>query len=107
MSDVVGILLGIFVCLLFGVGCYAIGKKQGHNKKLLWVYFFIGFFLQFWGLLVVAVITSIKSKSMNKQSYSISNDESNNLDKLKKYKKLLDMGAITQEEFDKKKSEIM
>ena len=34
-------------------------------------------------------------------------DESSRLDRLKKYKELLDMGAITQEEFDKKKKELL
>ncbi len=32
---------------------------------------------------------------------------SSNIDELKKYKELLDMGAITQEEFNKKKKELL
>jgi hypothetical protein len=34
-------------------------------------------------------------------------DEMKNLEILKKYKELLDMGAISQAEYDKKKSEIL
>ena len=35
------------------------------------------------------------------------NDSVNNIEMIKKYKELLDMGAITQEEFDKKKQELL
>lgn len=35
------------------------------------------------------------------------NDEGDNLDKIKKLKELLDIGAITQEEFDEKKKELL
>lgn len=34
-------------------------------------------------------------------------NQSSNADELKKYKELLDMGAITQEEFDKKKKQLL
>ena len=34
-------------------------------------------------------------------------EQANNIEMLKKYKELLDIGAITQEEFDKKKQELL
>ncbi len=42
----------------------------------------------------------------NMGSYK-SNLENDNITKIKKYKELLDAGAITQEEFDKKKNELL
>lgn len=41
-----------------------------------------------------------------KQQDSIS-DNANTIELIKEYKELLDSGAITQEEFDKKKSELL
>ena len=53
----------------------------------------------------------VKSEAGNIKQQSISNEsidlEMQNLQKLKSYKELLDMGAITQEEFDKKKTELL
>lgn len=49
--------------------------------------------------------TQIEETKKEKQNSR--NVESENLDILKKYKELLDMGAISQEEFDKKKNEIL
>ena len=37
----------------------------------------------------------------------LNSDKADNLDILKKYKELLDMGAITQEEYDIKKRELL
>ena len=34
-------------------------------------------------------------------------EENSNIDEVKKYKELLDIGAITKEEFDKKKKELL
>ena len=52
----------------------------------------------------------VKSEAGNIKQQSISNEsidlEMQNLQKLKSYKELLDMGAITQEEFDSKKEEL-
>jgi hypothetical protein len=41
-----------------------------------------------------------------KQQDTIS-DNANTIELIKEYKELLDSGAITQEEFDKKKSELL
>lgn len=46
-------------------------------------------------------------KATNKEGKDELKEELNNVELIKKYKELLDSGAITQEEFDKKKSEIL
>ena len=46
-------------------------------------------------------------KATNKEEKDELKEELNNVELIKKYKELLDSGAITQEEFDKKKSEIL
>lgn len=50
------------------------------------------------------------TKSMNDSSVEQkkkSDNELENLEKLKSYKELLDSGVITQEDFDKKKAELL
>ena len=42
-----------------------------------------------------------------KENGETSNHTISNADELKKYKELLDSGAITQEEYDKKKKELL
>ena len=46
-------------------------------------------------------------KQENISSQSTSSNSGNIADEIKKYKDLLDMGAINQEEFDKKKKELL
>ncbi|MBP1560265.1 MAG: SHOCT domain-containing protein [Oscillospiraceae bacterium] len=46
-------------------------------------------------------------KEKEKQEKEKGNREADNIEKLKKYKELLDSGIISQDEFDKKKSELL
>ena len=48
-----------------------------------------------------------KEEQLKKQTDMLRADELNNLKLLKEYKNLLDSGVITQEEFDKKKAELL
>lgn len=48
-----------------------------------------------------------KSKAKIAEAEKESEQELQNIQKLKAYKELLDSGAISQEEFDKKKSELL
>lgn len=48
-----------------------------------------------------------QTKQANIENKKLSNNPIESLDELKKYKELLDMGAITQEEYDTKKKEIL
>lgn len=52
-------------------------------------------------------IHDILLKTMQKKTVSIQSNVTNVADEILKFKNLLDMGAITQEEFEKKKSELL
>ena len=49
----------------------------------------------------------LKSREEEKRKIAESQSEMDNLKKIKEYKELLDSGIITQEEFDKKKAELL
>lgn len=94
--------------LIWGFIAQIISENKGYEDGFFW-----GFFLGIIGIIVVAC------KSDNNSSYASvllskaaeekdkSEKELLNIQKLKSYKDLLDSGVITQEEFDKKKSELL
>lgn len=70
-----------------------------------------GFYLE-WALIIASAVISFliaKGKLVNneKKIEIINSVPSSNADELKKYKELLDSGAITQQEYDKKKNELL
>lgn len=75
----------------------SIAKKKGYNFTAWWIY---GWFLFIIALIHVMVIPDKNLLSNNSESISAA-------DEIKKYKELLDQGALTQEEFDKKKKEFL
>ena len=88
--------IAFLVILIFAVffGCLArnFGKKKGYGAG---VSFVAGFFLGIIGLIVVLLLPD---KNDVKQGCA---------GELLNYKKLLDSGVITQEEFDVKKKELL
>ena len=77
-------------------------------------YIFAGLFVLFIGLYMLGVTFATMNKEVKKQtevqaaSASITvPSEISVLQNIEKYKKLLDVGAITQEEFDAKKSQLL
>ena len=77
-------------------------------------YIFAGLFVLFIGLYMLGVTFASMNKEVKKQtevqtaSASIAvPSEISVLQNIEKYKKLLDVGAITQEEFDAKKSQLL
>ena len=56
------------------------------------------------GLLSVLYLRKIAKQKETKQKETVEKD---NIEKLKEYKKLLDDGIITQEDFDKKKQQLL
>ena len=79
----------LIVLLLLAIIPARIAKKKGYSFPLFYVF---GVF--FW---LVALIVSLVMPDKN----------ANNASELVSYKKLLDEGVITQEEFDKKKRELL
>ena len=85
------ILLGIVLaCALIAKG---IGEKKGYGAGLS---FCAGLFLGPLGIIIMAVVPDKSSQNTIASA-----------DALVKYKQLLDDGAITQEEFDAKKKELL
>lgn len=89
-------LFSLVIAIVFCVICLKIGANKGYNPALCGV---LGFFLGVIGLIVVAVLPNKKIDQAIMQSTEA--------DSLMKYKELLDQGIITQEEFDRKKNEIL
>ena len=88
------IILGI--CAACAVASGHIASKKGYSYN---VYALLGLLLGVIGLIIAAVIPD--------KSMSAGSNEALGAEALAKYKELLDKGAITQEEFDKKKSELL
>ncbi|MBQ9732943.1 MAG: SHOCT domain-containing protein [Clostridia bacterium] len=88
------LVVALAVCFAFGAITSNIAKKKGHSAG---AYFAIGFFLGIIGLIIALVIED-KNKSNNPVDVA---------DSLLKYKKLLDEGVITEDEFAEKKKQLM
>lgn len=59
-------------------------------------------------VIIIKTVLKIISKNKKTDNYTyIISEEKNTVDKLLEYKELLDMGAITQEEFEAKKKELL
>ena len=91
ITFVPGLIIGIICCIV----AVNFGKKKGYSSTLCGL---LGFFLGIIGLIIVLVLPS-KNQTM------LQNYES--AETLQRYKNLLDEGAITQEEYDRKKTEIL
>lgn len=55
----------------------------------------------------VSDVYAVASELLTKNSIKNSSDETSNAEEIKKYKELLDCGAITKEEFEKKKKQLL
>ena len=96
--------------LIWGFVAQIISENKGYEDGFFW-----GFFLGIMGIIVVACkpdnnssyALALLSKEAAEEEKDKSEKELLNVQKLKSYKDLLDSGVITQEEFDKKKSELL
>ena len=85
------VLMPAIIC---GIVCYMLGKKKGYSPAAFGV---MGFFLAVIGVIIALVIPD-KNDSRHQAAAA---------DSLIKYKELLDKGVITQEEFEKKKNNLL
>lgn len=90
----IAIVLLIALWVVSGFIAKGIGEKKGYGAGLS---FCAGFFLFILGIIIMAVLPDKSGKEKAVTS----------ADALLKYKELLDAGAISQEEFDAKKKELM
>ena len=84
------IICGIICCAI----CYTIAEKKGYSPAAFGA---MGFFLAVIGVIIALVLPDKKDGSHQAAA----------ADSLIKYKELLDKGVITQEEFDKKKNDLL
>ena len=106
----VWIFAAIIQGLIWGFVAQIISENKGYEDGFFW-----GFFLGIMGIIVVACkpdnnssyALALLSKEAAEEEKDKSEKELLNVQKLKSYKDLLDSGVITQEEFDKKKSELL
>ena len=88
----------IFIAIIIGVGClwgWAVNKvikSKGYDENWFWWGFFLG-----WIALVIALIKPQNNNIENNTKF----------DEVKKYKELLDSRIITEDEFNKKKEELL
>ena len=101
-----GIIIGLLIGLVLAAGLAFIpaniAKKKGYSFGAWWFYG--------WMLWIVALIHSLCLKDKNAPATDIraTSVQSGNVpDELLKYKKLLESGAITEEEFNVKKNQLM
>lgn len=90
----IAIVLLIALWVVSGFTAKGIGEKKGYGAGLS---FCAGFFLFILGIIIMAVLPDKSGKEKAVTS----------ADALLKYKELLDAGAISQEEFDAKKKELL
>lgn len=76
-----------------------IAKNKGKSFGLWWFYG--------WLLFIVALIHSLLLPDPNVQTIVTTTKATSRADEIMKYKKLLDSGVITQEEFEVKKKQLL
>ena len=102
------IFVAIIQGLIWGFVAQVVSENKGYEDGFFW-FFFLGII----GIIVVACKpdnnSSYASVLLSKAAEEKDKSEKEllNVQKLKSYRDLLDSGVITQEEFDKKKSELL
>lgn len=110
--DIAVCVIALIIATGLGFIPASIAKKKGYNKYALW--WFYG-----WMLFIVAIIHAaclpdktvqtipIQSTSRVVSAAPVLDVGQSAADELKKYKELLDIGVLTQEEFDARKVQLL
>lgn len=100
-------MIGLLVIHIgFACTCALYGWSKGYSGMECAI---LGLCLGIIGFIIIACRKDVYHKEAQTTyvKYEDSDDELENLKKLKMYKELLDSGAITQEEYDKKKAMLL
>ncbi len=106
-DTVLTIMIIVGICIYFIPSVIALLRMKRNLVAIIALNFFLGWSLIGW---VISLVWSLSSDSkpariiVNQQTPKV---EENGVDKLTKLKKLLDDGAITQDEFDQQKGVIL
>ena len=103
--------------LFWGLITVGIAYNRGYGDEQ-GKWFLVGFVLGLIGVIIAAStaprnsqgvtnVPTVNTIPKDNSNVGAASPEIENLERLKKYKELLDMGAITQEEFELKKNEIL
>lgn len=87
----------LVIAIIFGIVCKNIAKDKGYSEI---GFFFLGFFFPIIGLIIALCLND---KNAQNEIYM----KQTAPQQLLEYKKLLDMGVITPQEFEAKKRELM
>lgn len=102
------IIVGLAWCFGFGFATYEAIKKRGYNKSTAQSWFFVGFFFGIIGLLLTVTKPDLTAQKMYSENLQTNNTEpKSKADELKKFKELLDSGAITEEEYNQQKKKLL
>lgn len=93
-------IISLFGAIIWGVIWGKVTQKVVYDRGYKDDWFWYGFFLGIIALILALLKPDISTKSSG-------DSELDNLKKIKEYKELLDSGVISQEEFDRKKNQLM
>lgn len=107
-NTVIYIMVIVGICFYFIPSIIAVLRMKKNMIAILALNFFLGWSLIGW---VISLVWSLSSDSKPAKIIvnqpASSQPKEDNLDKLTKLKKLLDEGAITQDEFDQEKNRLL
>lgn len=96
---IIGLIAGLAIAAGLAFIPANIARNKGYSFGLWWFYG--------WMLFIVAIIHVSLIPDKNAPAAGPAAPQVSSADELKGYKELLDMGAITQEEFDAKKKQLL
>lgn len=106
------LIIGIIITAISTIVCPIIASSKGRSV-VGWL--FGGFLLGGIGLIIVACLSNLNKEAERRaeqmeaedMGYLAAKNQLTPYDEIRKLKELLDMGAITQEEFDQKKKQLL
>lgn len=96
---IIGLIVGLAIAAGLAFIPASIARNKGYSFGLWWFYG--------WMLFIVAIIHVSLIPDKNAPAAGPATPPVSSADELKGYKELLDMGAITQAEFDAKKKQLL
>ena len=100
-------ILTLVIAAFLGLIPANIAKKKGHSFGLWWFYGWMLFIAAIIHVQFIEDYNAPQKKASIPAATSFSNPAFSTADEIKKYKELWDQGIITEEEFQKKKKQLL